>query len=422
MDLNSILEEVARGKLDPKSARKLIEKLGAKVSSKNQESKRDAKQGNGLAESAERAGGPADDLDASESKELFKSAFDRLKKSVHIEELIKISSGIVHQIAENMPNQFEKIQENFSANLNTLGFSANNNGVESRLSVFRTFNVSPDSLVAENQVVGSQWFGVNFAETAEVKKNKFAAVQFSEVSIVRSNLCSNNMSLSRLSNVTLQEARFESNRISRTTFSDVSITEADFTNNKLAKSEFAQTVLNGSRLSGNQFIGVDFTECEFDACDIQGILFENCNFRECAFHKIEINGTEPVKISNKSFHGKSVSNCNSVEKLLAALESDEAPAEEVKTEQHEPTARQPQTFAHQKSQRSGSEARPPEARTASAKGAEAQSEVVAEPQRHAQQKAHTHQPRSEGRADQNQQIPSKPRAGNRQPPRDDIVR
>ena len=279
MDLNSILEEVARGKMGPNTARKLIDKLDKKMGGKSaphsEGSKRDSSATGTPGD--QKAAGPQES-EASDSKEGFRNAFDRLKKSVHIDELIKISSGIVHQIAENMPNQIEKIQENFSANLNTLGFSANNNGVESRLSVFRTFHVSSDSQVAENQVVGSQWFGVNFAETAEVKKNKFAAVQFSEVAIVRSNLCSNNMSLSRLSNVTLQEARFESNRISRTTFSDVSITEADFTNNKLVKSEFAQTVINGSRLAGNQFVGVDFTECEFDGCDIQGILFENCKF------------------------------------------------------------------------------------------------------------------------------------------------
>ena len=63
----------------------------------------------------------------------------------------------MHQISENMP-QIEKIQENISNNFQPFGFSPNIVGLDSKLSVFRALHVSADSLVKDNQVVGSQWF------------------------------------------------------------------------------------------------------------------------------------------------------------------------------------------------------------------------------------------------------------------------
>jgi hypothetical protein len=54
----------------------------------------------------------------------------------------------------------DKFQENIVSTLSPVGFSANINGIDSKLSVFRAIQIDDDSIVAENQVVGSQWFGI----------------------------------------------------------------------------------------------------------------------------------------------------------------------------------------------------------------------------------------------------------------------
>jgi hypothetical protein len=316
--ISEILDAVANGKMQSDEARKQIEKLYERKSRNSEAESPVLKKAQPNAsrkmapesESAEESVQP-------DSMESFKHAFEKLKKSVNIDELIKISSGVVQQIAESMPNQLERIQENIGHY--TVGFSSHTRGVDSKLSIFRTFHTSDDSIVEDNQVVGSQWFGVSFADAAEIKKNKFTAVQFSEVGITRSNLCSCFLALTRFSNVTMQEARFEHNKVSRTTFSDVSFTESDFTLNKLSKSEFAQTVVNASRLSGNSFTGIDMRDCEFDSCDIQGIEFENCTFHECSFQNVVVECKETFKISNQTFVGQLVQNCLTVAEFVDAL-------------------------------------------------------------------------------------------------------
>ncbi len=306
VDLESILEEVSKGKMNVEKAKTLIEKNYVL-----KKQKRDSYSENSTTYSQN----PRD-----ETHEGLKSAFEKLKKTVNIEELLKISSNLVHQISENMPH-IDKIQENISNNLQPFGFSPNISGLNSRLSVFRAFHVSSDSIVKENQVVGSQWFGVNFSESAVIKNNKFTAVQFSELAVMRSDFCSSNFSLARLSNVTLQEARLENNKFSRATLSDVSISESDFTENHVVKSDFSETSIRGSRFTRMLFTSSDFQDCEFDSCDIQGIEFENCKFKECVFTKLHLILKEPIKISGCNCIGKNISGCHTAEEFLEILNS-----------------------------------------------------------------------------------------------------
>lgn len=300
MSLDSILDAVAKGKLDPHSAKLQIKKM--------------------LEESP------------SEERDGLKGALDRLKKTVHIDELVKKGTGVVNQITENIPRPFEKIH--LPHQLNNFAFSSQTRGVESKLSIFRAFQVSDDSTIAQNQVIGSQWFGVTVADTAEVQNNRFTAVQFSEVAIARSNFNANNISLSRLSNFTVQESKFDDNKVTRSTLSDVSVTEADYTLNKLTKSAFAQTVINSSRIANNSFFACDIRDCEFDSCDIQGIEFENCSFSECTFTHLRLVTLEKVVIRNQTLQGRTIHNCKTIEEFLTALSSPDeaASAPEAKAE------------------------------------------------------------------------------------------
>ncbi len=306
VELEFILEEVSKGKMNVDKAKILIEKNYVL-----KKQKRDSNFENSTTHSQN----PRE-----ETHEGLKTAFEKLKKTVNIEELLKISSNLVHQISENMPH-IDKIQENISNNLQPFGFSPNISGLNSRLSVFRAFHVSSDSIVKENQVVGSQWFGINFSESAEIKNNKFTAVQFSEFAVMRSDFFSSNFSLARLSNVTIQEARFENNKFSRATLSDVSISESDFTENLVTKSDFSETTIRGSRLTRMIFTSSDFQDCEFDSCDVQGIEFENCKFKECVFLKLHLILNEPIKISGCNCIGKNISGCHTAEELLEILNS-----------------------------------------------------------------------------------------------------
>jgi uncharacterized protein YjbI with pentapeptide repeats len=296
LDLNDILIAVAKGRLSPAEAKAQIEK--------------------GLEKGLEKGVG--------DGREVLATAFDKLRKNVHVDELLKISSGLVQQIAENMPGQIEKFHENLSHNIgsiNALGFSAGTPGVDAKLSVFRTFHVGADSEVEGNQVVGSQWFGVNFDDRAVVRDNKFTAVQFSEVAALRSTLSGNTLGLSRLSNVTLEEARVAENRISRSTFSDVSFTESDLEKCRLVKSEISQTVLNASRLSECSFDAASFAECEFDSCELVGVTFENCSFRECSFEEVQFTAQEPLKIVGVTLTGRTFHRIRSAKSFQEALGS-----------------------------------------------------------------------------------------------------
>ncbi|BBH52863.1 pentapeptide repeat-containing protein [Fluviispira sanaruensis] len=300
-DLNSILDSVANGKMNVEKAKTLIEK--------NYVLK---KQKKGISEEFHNA--------KEESQEGLKNAFEKLKKSVNIDEWIKISSNLVSQISENMP-QIEKIQENLAHNLQPIGFSPNISGLESKLSVFRAFHAGTDCVIKNNLVVGSQWFGVNISENSEIKNNKFTAVQFSELSIQRSDFCTSQFSLARLSNVTMHEARLENNKFSRASISDVCVKESDFTENVIIKSDFSETTISGSRLSRMSFHAVDFQDCEIESCDIQGVDFENCKFKECIFSNLTIIMDEPLKVNGRNIVGRNFSDCKNAEEFLNLLDS-----------------------------------------------------------------------------------------------------
>lgn len=217
--------------------------------------------------------------------------------------------------------KLKKLQENLTQNLPPIGFSANIAGIESKLSIFRAVHVSSDSSIVDNYIIGSQWFGVEFVKTAEIKKNKFTAVQLSEFAVICSNFNDINASLARFSNSTIQESRFEQNKISRSIWSDISITESDFTENLITKSNFSGTVINSSRLAKLNFNHVEFRDCEFDKCNIEGLEFENCEFRDCSFNNIHLNLKEPLKISERNIFGKTISNCKTEEEFLNALDA-----------------------------------------------------------------------------------------------------
>lgn len=306
-ELDTILQAVAKGKMDINKAKVLIEK--------NYTLKKEKK-----TSSSSNSNGFTNDAQKEDSQEGLKTAFEKLKKSVNIEELLKISSNLVQQISENMP-QIEKIQENISNNFQPIGFSPNIVGLESKLSVFRAFHVSEDTHLKDNRVVGSQWFGVDFSDHSDIRNNKFTAVQFTELAVIKSDFSLSTYSLARLSNVVLQEARLESNKFSRTTFSDVTIMESDFTENIVAKSDFSELTIKSSRLTQLQFSSVEFSECEFEDCDIQGIEFENCKFKECLFSKLQLVLAQPMKISGCNCVGKNFQDCQSAEEFLEIINS-----------------------------------------------------------------------------------------------------
>jgi uncharacterized protein YjbI with pentapeptide repeats len=313
MELSKILDSFARGDINKDKARDLIHAAYGKASAKFHEIR---EQGEKEFDSADSAG------------QSFRKAFRKIKESKNIDEFLKVSSGIAHQIAEKMPGEIEKLQENVLNDMSIAGFSANIKGVASKFTIFRNFEVEPECAVAENLAVGSQWFAVTFSGKAEVLRNKLTAVQLSEVVVAQSNFCGNNLALSRISNVTLQQARMEDNKLSRSTLSDASLTESDFTGNKLTKSEFAQTVFNASRIANSQFSGASFRECDFDACNIEGIEFENCHFEECSFNGVEILLPEPKKISGCSVVGKTFQNCHSFDAFLKLIDKPASQAHE----------------------------------------------------------------------------------------------
>lgn len=301
-ELELILQEVSKGSMNVQKAKNLIEKnyeLKKQKISEHGEFNQTYKEGN---------------------QEGFKSAFEKLKKTVNIDELIKFSSHFVYQISENIP-QIEKIQENITNNFQNVGFSPNINGLDSKFSVFRAVSVCTDSHIVNNMVVASQWFGVQFLENAIFKNNKFTAVQFSEVSVFRSDFCVSNFSLARLSNVSFHEARLENNKFSRTTLSDLKIKESDFTENQIVKCDFSEMSIRASRLNCMTMTNVDIQDCEFDSCDIQGVEFENCKFKECIFSNLLVVTDEPIKISNCHVSGKNISGCQTIQEFLSLLNS-----------------------------------------------------------------------------------------------------
>lgn len=303
-ELESVLEAVSKGKMNVENAKKLIEKNYILKKRKTNHSFDDSEVNTYN--------------NKDESNESFKIAFEKLKKTVSIDEIIKKSSNIMHQISENVLH-IDKIQENIANNFQTIGFSSNISGLESKLSVFRAFKVSTDCVIKENQVVGSQWFGIYFTENSQIKNNKFTAVQFSELTISCSDFCHSNLSLARLSHVILKEARIEHNKFSRATLSDVSVSESDFTENCVVKSDFSETIIHASRLTKMIFTNVDFQDCEFHSCDIQGIEFENCKFKECYFSNLQLVLKEPIKISGCNCIGKNITGCYTIEKFIEIL-------------------------------------------------------------------------------------------------------
>ncbi len=316
-NLTTVLEHVANGKTPVSKAKNIIEKYfldeipRSRKTVANSEAKKSQQNKYEETKNVSEFYSSANRLEGGKEKLLI--AFDKLKKTVNLEELLKKSTQLVHQISENLP---QKIQENFMP----IGFSANTEGVESKLSVFRAMQVSADNIVNDNQVVGCQWFEVSLLENCEIKHNKFMATQFNQFSLTRSDFCDSHISLSRMSEVTLQEVCFGKNKVSLSTWSDVSITESDFTQNVLSRSNFSGTVINGSRLSHINMMNVDFKDCEFDSCDIQGIMFSNCEFRDCTFsHIVAVETAEPVKVSDCRLIGKQFSDCTTVQEFLELL-------------------------------------------------------------------------------------------------------
>jgi uncharacterized protein YjbI with pentapeptide repeats len=304
MDLNKVLESFARGEINKEKAREMIHSAYAKVSAKAHEIR---EEGEKEFESSETAG------------ESFRKAFDKIKKTKNIDDFLKVSSGLVHQIAEKMPGEIEKIQENVLNDMNIAGFSANIKGVTSKFSIFRNFDVERNCEVEENLAVGSQWFAVRFTNKAQVIKNKFTAVQLSEVDVNQSNFSTNSVALSRVSNVTLLQAKIEGNRFSRATLSDTSMTESDFMGNTLSKSELAQTVINGSRIAKCQYMDTTLRECDFDDCNLQGIVFENCRFEECSFVNVQVVADAGCAIADQVVVGRTFTDIRSFEDLVKAL-------------------------------------------------------------------------------------------------------
>lgn len=264
-------------------------------------------------------------IDISAAKNHIKKIYD--SRRTQLDGLLKKSTDVVQQITENVPTQIEK----FSQNWNGVAFSPHFDGLEAKLSLFRGLEISRDCTVNENQVLGSQWFGVRFSDKSELILNKLTAVQLSEVSSTRSNFSNNNLSLTRMHNIALQEARFEDCRLNRSTISEFSTSESDFIANKLNKSEMTRTILNESRIANNIFETTHFNDCEFSNCDIQGIEFENCEFNECVFTNVHFNNKTPVKLINKKIKGLSLHDCKSFEEFIACLDNVEVKVQTEKT-------------------------------------------------------------------------------------------
>lgn len=246
------------------------------------------------------------------------------KKSKSLEDLIKLTSQALQQISDSLPNvpeKLEKIQTAMQNEWSNIHFASSSQGIDSKLSAFKGLKIDEDSRVDLNQVVGNYWFGVCLTSKANLEKNQFKGVHFSEVTINQSNLTNNEFFLSRLSNISLSESRWEGGKLAFSAVSDFSLTESDFTNCLFKKAELARTVVNGSRLSNLEFAFTTITECEFDRCDIQGITFENCSLDECTFEEVEVITTEPKVIQGLQVKGKHLKNIRSYADLLAALES-----------------------------------------------------------------------------------------------------
>jgi uncharacterized protein YjbI with pentapeptide repeats len=282
-NLDFILKSVAKKNLDPQKAKQMIEE--------HYVLKKQDKKSSDHAQSAKE-----------DSRENLKNAFEKLKKTLHLEELLKISNYFIQHISESMPH-IEKFQEN----IQSVGFSSHILGLNAKFSVFRAIHVSENTVVQDNLVLGSQWFGIHLSENSEIKSNKFKAVQFTELTVLRSDFCKSSFSLVRLGNVSLQEACFLSNKFVRSTFSDISLKESDFSENDIFKSDFSVVSIFASRLSQMSFHGTDFQECEFDSCEIQGVEFENCKFKECVFCDFHLVSKKPLKISNCRVVGKNFS-------------------------------------------------------------------------------------------------------------------
>lgn len=314
MSLNKILDSFSKGEIDRDKAKEMIHgifKASAAGPSRTAQPAKEQQASHAEPEISENI----------EGNEAWRRALNSLRKSKNIDGILRASSDFVQQLAGSVPGQIEKFRDNILHDVNVAGVTSNIKGMTSKLSIFRSFTVGEDCRVSDNLAVGSQWFAVRLDKHADVRHNKFTAVQYSEVAIVQSDLCKNLVSLSRWANMTIEEAKIEDNRFSRMTFSDVSITESDFTENKVQKSEFSQTVVNGSRIARNIFNGVTLSECEFDGCDIRGLEFENCHFEECTFSGIEVDAAKPVHIANKRLTGRTLSDLRSVEAFLAALDT-----------------------------------------------------------------------------------------------------
>jgi uncharacterized protein YjbI with pentapeptide repeats len=260
---------------------------------------------------------------AENSKEKLKNALDLLKKSVNLDEIISKSTELVNKLSDQLTDQIgDKVPQKIQNHFLVLGFSANISGIDSKLSMLKAVNIGNDNNIHDNQVTGSQWFGVSISNKSEMQENKFAATQLTEFSLSQSDFCACNISLARMSHVTIQESCFVNNKITLSTWSDTNLTESDFTQNTLSRSNFSGLVINASRLSNLKLNLTDFTDCEVDACDIQGFEFDNCEFEDCSFSQITANSTSPIKVTDCRFIGKQFTQCKSAEDFYNMLMND----------------------------------------------------------------------------------------------------
>lgn len=258
-------------------------------------------------------------IDINGAKTNIKKIFENRK--IQIDGLLKKSSDVVQSLTESMPTKIEKLSNNLSQNFHAVAFSPHIPGVDAKLSLFRGNEMSNDCIVSDNQILGSQCFGVRFHDTSEFNQNKITAVQLSEVSAARSNFSHNNLSLSRLHNFSLQEARFEDCKLTRSTLNDVSVSESDFVSNKLTQSEVSRTIINESRLSGLSLVTTTLRDCEFTNCDIQGLELEECELSECVFTNVTLKNRGAIRITQKNLKGLSIHDCTSFEDFIAKIDA-----------------------------------------------------------------------------------------------------
>jgi uncharacterized protein YjbI with pentapeptide repeats len=204
-------------------------------------------------------------------KEGFQQAFERLKRTVQADD------------------RFQGMQ-NFAQGIGRISFVSQTAGVDATLSSLQSIEKDDSSKVAQNHIVGCQWFQVSFKIKSQFVKNLFTAVQFSELEILAAAAVENVCSLSRLSNTKIESSELRNNRINRSSFSDVVMIGSHLVRNKIQKSAFLQVNLESSQVVSCRFVATEFRDCEFKDSRIESVTFEECVFSDCSFDRFSILG------------------------------------------------------------------------------------------------------------------------------------